>query len=83
MENVSWNDIQEYIRKLNMLTGEKYRLPTVAEWDWLRGKGIIIRQTQYNFLRDDNNISFGDRSKGGIRFAGGHPNNAGFRLVHP
>jgi formylglycine-generating enzyme required for sulfatase activity len=33
VEYVSWNDVQEYIRKLNALTGEHYRLPTVKEWE--------------------------------------------------
>ena len=28
VEQVSWNDIQEFIKKLNAQTGKKYRLPT-------------------------------------------------------
>ncbi len=32
VENVSWNDVQEYITKLNEKTGKQYRLPTVEEW---------------------------------------------------
>jgi formylglycine-generating enzyme required for sulfatase activity len=32
VEYVSWNDIQDYLKKLNQMTGQQYRLPTEAEW---------------------------------------------------
>jgi len=34
VENVSWNDIRDFISELNIMTGKKYRLPTEAEWEY-------------------------------------------------
>ena len=34
VENVSWDDCQEFIAKLNEITGENFRLPTEAEWEF-------------------------------------------------
>jgi len=32
--NVSWNDVNTFIEKLNSSTGKHYRLPTEAEWEY-------------------------------------------------
>jgi formylglycine-generating enzyme required for sulfatase activity len=34
IENVNWDDVQEFISRLNKASGKEYRLPTEAEWEY-------------------------------------------------
>ncbi len=34
VEQVSWDDIQLFLKKLNQQTGKRYRLPSEAEWEY-------------------------------------------------
>lgn len=34
VENVSWEDLQKFIRRLNILSNGNYRLPTEQEWEY-------------------------------------------------
>jgi formylglycine-generating enzyme required for sulfatase activity/uncharacterized caspase-like protein len=49
VENVSWNDAQNFIRKLNQVAGQNYRLPTEAEWEYVARAGTT---TEWSFGND-------------------------------
>ena len=52
VENVSWEDAQEFIRKLSAATGKMYRLPTDAEWEYAARGGRKSRG--YIYCGSDN-----------------------------
>lgn len=64
VENVSWNDCQEFIRKLNTLTGKNFRLPTEAEWEFAARGGNNSRSYKYSGSNDVGSVAWHDGNSG-------------------
>ncbi|MBR4885812.1 MAG: formylglycine-generating enzyme family protein [Muribaculaceae bacterium] len=48
VESVSWDDCQEFIKKLNSITGFNFRLPTEAEWEYAARGGNKSKGYKYS-----------------------------------
>ena len=64
VEWVSWNDCQEFIRKLNALTGQNFRLPTEAEWEFACRGGNNSRGYKYSGSNYIDNVAWYDGNSG-------------------
>ena len=58
VEQVSWEDCQTFIRKLNALTGKNFRLPTEAEWEFAARGGNKSRGYKYSGSKKIDNVAW-------------------------
>ena len=64
VEKVSWDDCQEFIEKLNRLTGKNFRLPTEAEWEYAARGGNKSRGYKYSGSNNPDAVAWYDDNSG-------------------
>ena len=64
VENVSWNDVHQYISKLNSQTGKNYRLPMEAEWEFSARGGKSSKGYTYSGSNDLNSVAWNTDNSG-------------------
>ncbi len=84
VENVSWDDIQQYIHKLNARSGQQYRLPSEAQWEYAARAGSTGK---WSFGSDDGQLGeyawYGANSGSGTHRVGQkQPNAFGLYDMH-
>ena len=62
--NVSWDECQDFIRKLNKLTGASFRLPTEAEWEFAARGGNSSRGYKYSGSNTLDDVAWYDGNSG-------------------
>jgi formylglycine-generating enzyme required for sulfatase activity len=79
VENVSWDDVQDFIRKLNAQTGKRYRLPTEAEWEYAARGGNQSKGYKYSGSNTLGNVAWYDGNSGSVTHSVGQksPNELG------
>ncbi len=65
VENVSWEDVMKFIRRINVASNKRFRLPTEAEWEYVAriggkpeidsagGQEEYIKKTAWYFANSD------------------------------
>ena len=58
VENVSWSDCLTFIHKLNQATGELFRLPTEAEWEYAARGGEKSKGYKYSGSNNPDDVAW-------------------------
>jgi formylglycine-generating enzyme required for sulfatase activity len=64
VEHVGWDETKMFLKKLNALTGERYRLPTDAEWEYAARGGPKSQGSLYVGSDDLDSVAWYDKNSG-------------------
>ncbi|HFA51592.1 MAG TPA: TIR domain-containing protein [Bacteroidetes bacterium] len=70
VESVSWDDVQEFLKKLNAKTGERYRLPSEAEWEFAARGGTKSKGYEYAGSNDVEKVAWYWKNSGDKKLYG-------------
>ncbi|MBP7652293.1 formylglycine-generating enzyme family protein [Candidatus Dependentiae bacterium] len=77
VEQVSWEDCQEFIEKINEITGMKLRLPTEAEWEYAAKGG---QEYEYSGSDDLDEVGWYSSNSGNRTNSVGQKRSNGYGL---
>ena len=58
VESVSWNEVEQFITKLNQMSGKSYRLPTETEWEYAARGGNKRKDYTYAGSNDLDSVAW-------------------------
>ncbi len=65
VQNVSWEECQTFINKLNGLTGKNFRLPSESEWEFAAKGGNMSRDYIFSGSNDIGDVAWYDKNSNG------------------